>query len=54
MLEYWVILPRPKELQIYLLQENSETPARTLSGSDLLETPLLSGLQIPLPEIFEE
>jgi Uma2 family endonuclease len=53
-IEYWAILPRTREVQVFLLQEESEKPARILTVNDVLESSLLPGLEIPLTEMFED
>lgn len=51
-LEYWVVLPDSRTIDVYRLPENPEQPAQTLQGDACLTTPLLPDLQLPLPEIF--
>lgn len=51
-LEYWVILPQSRTVDIYRLAESAEQPAETLAEGVSLKTPLLPGLELPLAEIF--
>lgn len=51
-LEYWVVLPDARTVEIYRLPESADQPAQSLEGNSSLITPLLPGLELPLAEIF--
>ena len=50
--EYWAIFPVEQQVEIYLLQADSEQPARTVRADETLETPILPGLKTSLAKIF--
>lgn len=52
--EYWVVDPELETVKVYRTTEKGYTRAAELSRetNDTLNTPLLSGFQIPLSEIF--
>lgn len=51
-LEYWVVLPDSRTVEVYRLPESADQPAQTLAEGVSLTTPLLPGLELPLEEIF--
>ncbi len=51
-LEYWVVLPESRTVEVYRLAENAERPAATFAEGDTLMTPSLPGLELALQEIF--
>lgn len=51
-LEYWVVLPQSRTVEVCRLAESAEQPAETMAGGASLQTPLLPGLEWPLTEIF--
>ncbi len=51
-LEYWVVLPETREVEVYRLPESADRPALKLAEGETLTTPLLPGLELPLAEIF--
>ena len=54
--EYWVIDPELDMIKVYRLVEGRYTRVHelTLEAGDVLTTPLLPGLQLPLAAIFHE
>ncbi len=53
-IEFWIISPETRQLQIYDLPRESSRPTRILEESDTAETPLLPGLRFPVAEIFAD
>ncbi len=55
--EYWIVDPAPETLEVYRASTGGGPLARhaslSVAAGDTLETPLLSGLRIPLREVFE-
>lgn len=51
-LEYWIVDPDADTLTVYALQDDPETPLRTLGPSDALSSALLPGLDLELAPIF--
>jgi Uma2 family endonuclease len=51
-LEYWVVLPETRAVEVYRLPVDPERPAQTLAVGEVLSTPLLPGVELPLAEIF--
>jgi Uma2 family endonuclease len=54
--EYWVVDPDLDVIKVYRLVEGRYLGAMelTLAAHDLLRTPLMPGLELPLADIFEE
>jgi Uma2 family endonuclease len=52
-LEYWIVDPERQGIKIYRRDSGRLRLAAELSEGEVLTTPLLPGLQIPLGEIFE-
>jgi Uma2 family endonuclease len=50
--EYWLVDPRRESVRVYRLQEDSFHPLGDLAAGDVLSTPLLPGLTLPVAEIF--
>ncbi len=50
--ELWMIDPSTKEVHVYYLESSSEEPVHRVRIGEMLETPLLQGLQISVSEIF--
>jgi len=55
-LEYWTIDPEPKIVRLYRRGASGFQRAIELSrdAGDVLTTPLLPGLELPLEEVFKE
>lgn len=51
-LEYWVVLPETRTVEVYRLPSDPDRPAQTLAVGETLATPLLPGVELPLAEIF--
>jgi Uma2 family endonuclease len=52
-LEYWIVDPNRKGTKVYRCEGGRLSLVAELSAEDVLTTPLLPGLEIPLAEIFE-
>jgi len=52
--EMWIVDPELKEVQVFRFAESVGTPVATLRGRQALTTPLLPGLKIPLPKVFQQ
>jgi len=50
--EYWIVDPEEKTVVIYSLKGNEFTLIRNFTEKDTLESPLLSGLEIKLSQVF--
>lgn len=50
--EFWVVIPEQETVEIYALKDAMYEMRKTYVKSDLLESSILSGLQISLKEIF--
>jgi Uma2 family endonuclease len=50
--EYWVVSPETRQLQIYQLQSDATRPALVLEESDKTESALLPGLSFGVNELF--
>lgn len=51
-LEYWVVLPASRTIEVYRLPDSAEQPAATLAEGVSLTTPLLPGFALPVVEVF--
>ena len=52
--EYWIVDPLLETLEVYRMSSDGSLAHRaTLAAGDTLATPLLSGLDISLREVFE-
>jgi Uma2 family endonuclease len=53
--EYWVVDPDIDVIRVYAREDGGFARARTLSGEagEILTTPLLPGLEVPLSKVFE-
>lgn len=51
-LEYWIIEPSAKTVEVFRLQENPGAPVRTLQSNERLTTPLLADFTLDLETIF--
>jgi Uma2 family endonuclease len=50
--ELWIVNPELKEIGVYDLPEDSETPKATYRGKDKFSSPLFPGLKFSCTEIF--
>lgn len=50
--EYWIVIPDEKEIEVYILKDNTYQLYQTYSKANILESPVLKGLKIVLTEIF--
>lgn len=53
--EYWIVIPDEKEIEVYILKDNTYQLCQTYGKADTIESPFaLKGLKIVLKEIFSE
>ena len=54
--EYWFVDPERDAIRVYRLADGRYGPARELTSDqgDVLTTPLLPGLELPLAAVFED
>ena len=52
--EYWIVIPDEKEIEVYILKDNTYQLYQTYGKADTLESLALKGLKIVLKEIFSE
>lgn len=52
--EFWVVMPKTQEIEIWLLQVSVTDPAQRLGIGDTLKTELLPGWEMPVADVFEE
>jgi Uma2 family endonuclease len=52
--ELWIIDPAPQTVAVYRFNENLEAPVAVKEAADILESPLLPGLQIDLQKVFHD
>jgi len=52
--EYWVVDPAKETIRVHRRFGNRLRLSMELTGGDVLSTPLLPGLTLPLPKIFSE
>mgnify|MGYP006322453837 CR=1 FL=1 len=50
--EYWIVIPDEKEIEVYILKDNTYQLYQTYSKANTLESTVLKGLKIVLTEIF--
>jgi Uma2 family endonuclease len=50
--EYWIVDPLEKTAEIYSLKDGGFVLERAFSESQILESPLLTGLKITLSDVF--
>jgi Uma2 family endonuclease len=50
--ELWLVDPATRRVEVYDLVANPDQPTAAYGESDVLQTPLLPGLVIPLREVF--
>jgi Uma2 family endonuclease len=50
--EYWIVSPKNKEIQIFVLEEGSYSEMISYKENDILESVLFNDLKINLKEIF--
>jgi len=50
--EYWIVIPESEEIEVYILKNNTYQLYKIYSRGDILESPMLKGLNIELKEIF--
>ena len=52
--EYWIVYPEQRAMHIYRLGADGRfTGLRPLTEGDVLETPVMPGLRLPLVEVFD-
>lgn len=51
--EYWIVDPMAERVLVFLAEGGAFRQEAELSGDDVLTTPLLPGLEIPLRELFQ-
>jgi Uma2 family endonuclease len=52
--ELWIIDPAPQTVAVYRFNENLEAPVAVKKAANILESPLLPGLQIDLQKVFHD
>jgi Uma2 family endonuclease len=52
--EYWMINPRLKTIEVYLLEEDEYKQAAIYKGSDCAASQIFDGLDICLEEVFSK
>ena len=52
--ELWIVDPDDRVIEAYALQTDATAPARTVSAGDVLTTPLLPEMTLPVDRVFEE
>ncbi len=50
--EYWIVDPEEKTVEIYLLEGSAFTLSKRFDKNDVLSSPLLTGLEIDLAQVF--
>lgn len=50
--EYWMVFPDYEQVQVLRHTETAFAQPELLENQDVLETPLLPGFRLPLPELF--
>ncbi len=53
-IEYWVVLPETREVEVYRFAENADVPVAKYAGTATLTTALLPGFELPLAELFAQ
>ena len=53
-LEYWIVDPEPRTIELYRLVENVESPAHTSRITETLSSPLFPGLTLALEDVFSD
>ena len=51
--EYWIVDPLADRVHVFQAEEETFRKVAELAGGDVLTTPLLPGLEIPLRELFK-
>lgn len=52
--EFWAVMPKTKEIEIWQLAVSISEPSRRLGLNDTLMTEVLPGWEMPVAEVFEE
>ena len=52
--ELWIIDPDPRRLAQYRFEQHKADPIRTYGPEDVVTTPLLPGLVVPLTEVYRQ
>jgi Uma2 family endonuclease len=50
--EYWIVIPEEASIEIFILKDTTYLRYKNYTGDDVLDSPLIKGLTIPLREIF--
>jgi Uma2 family endonuclease len=50
--EYWIVIPEEDSIEIFILKDTNYQRYKNYTSDDVLESPSLKGLSIPLKEIF--
>lgn len=53
-IEFWAVLPRTSEVEIYRLQDSADSPAKVLHSGDVVTTDILPGFALAVAEIFAQ
>jgi len=52
--EMWIVDPEAREIQVFHLQENADSPQKTVKRDGIFESRVLPGLSIPAALVFQE
>ena len=53
-IEYWIVDPDARTVEVYRLQEDAKRPVATFREDDTLTSSMFPGLELRLPELFEQ
>jgi Uma2 family endonuclease len=52
--EYWIVDPEAKTVEVFTLRDSRYEPNGYFESNDILASPLLSGFQLAMPDLFAE
>jgi Uma2 family endonuclease len=50
--EYWIVIPEESSIEIFILKDTTYQRYKNYTVDDVLDSPLIKGLTIPLREVF--
>jgi Uma2 family endonuclease len=53
-IEYWIVDPDARTVEVYRLQEDPKRPVATFREDDTLTSSMFPGLELPLSDLFEQ